>query len=85
MGNFGKASGSALNVGKSQLKFFGSWAGRTEPLGCLAVCGGPLRVLGVEFGTGDAFRNWERRIGSVKKIKLRIWHKHIVGKKQGRE
>ena len=73
VGEFGKASGSALNVGKCKIRYFGSWEGRTEPLGGMAVCDGRLRVLGVEFGAGDnGVVNWEGRIAGVRK-KLGLW------------
>ena len=72
-GEFGRASGSALNIGKSQLKFFGRWAARGDSLGGLGACEGPLRVLGVDFIAGDSSAlNWATRIAAVRR-RMGLW------------
>ena len=73
VGNFGKASGLAINIGKCKIKYFGTWVGKRHSVSGMEVCTGPLRVLGVDFVEGDSsFLNWDRRIVAVRQ-KLGLW------------
>ncbi|KAL6476344.1 hypothetical protein MHYP_G00148430 [Metynnis hypsauchen] len=49
---FGKASGAALNLGKSVVKYFGRWTDRKDAAGGLALSDGPLKILGVSLHAG---------------------------------
>ena len=73
--DFARGTGASINVAKSTIKYFGVWKGRSEGLGGLQVCEGPVRVLGVDF-TGDvredALQNWGKRLTGVK-TKLSVW------------
>ncbi|KAI4890805.1 hypothetical protein NFI96_030933, partial [Prochilodus magdalenae] len=70
---FGKASGAALNLGKSVVKYFGSWTDRRDTAGGLALSNGPLKILGVSFmSEGAARANWEERLAKARK-KLGLW------------
>ena len=70
---FGKASGAALNLGKSVVKYFGSWTDRRDTAGGLALSNGPLKILGVFFmSEGAARANWEERLAKARK-KLGLW------------
>ena len=72
VGNFGKASGSAINMGKCKMKYFGTWVGKRDSVTGMEVCTGPLRVW-VDFVEGDSsFLNWDRRIAAVRR-KLGLW------------
>lgn len=73
VGDFSRASGSALNLRKSQIKFFGAWAGRRDNLGGMSVCDGPMKILGAEFAEGDSSQiNWTKKIAKVR-TKLGLW------------
>ncbi|KAL7852903.1 hypothetical protein SRHO_G00186880 [Serrasalmus rhombeus] len=63
---FGKASGAALNLGKSVVKYFGRWTDRKDAAGGLALSDGPLKILGVSFmQEGAARANWEQRLSQA--------------------
>lgn len=71
--DFGQVAGASLNFAKSSVKFFGRWRGRTEVPGGLALCPGPLKILGVLFETAhSAASNWMLRLSMVQK-KLTLW------------
>ncbi|KAI4900112.1 hypothetical protein NFI96_030424, partial [Prochilodus magdalenae] len=70
---FGKASGAALNLGKSVVKYFGNWADRRDAAGGLALSDGPLKILGVSFMVEGAARaNWEERL-TLARRKMGLW------------
>ncbi|KAL6466349.1 hypothetical protein MHYP_G00241530 [Metynnis hypsauchen] len=70
---FGKASGAALNLGKSVVKYFGRWTDRKDAAGGLALSDGPLKILGVSFMQEGAARvNWEQRLGIARR-KMGLW------------
>jgi len=70
---FGRVAGASLNCAKSSVKFFGRWKDRTEVPGGLPLCKGPLRVLGINFGTSNsATENWTRRFLAVEK-RVNLW------------
>ncbi|KAI4900658.1 hypothetical protein NFI96_009740 [Prochilodus magdalenae] len=70
---FGKASGAALNLGKSVVKYFGNWADRRDAAAGLALSDGPLKILGVSFmAEGAARANWEERL-SLARRKMGLW------------
>ena len=70
---FGKASGAALNLGKSVVKYFGNWADRRDAAGGLALSDGPLKILGVSFmAEGAARANWEERL-TLARRKMGLW------------
>ena len=70
---FSVASGSRVNTGKSQIKYFGKWKDRVDnPLG-FSLCAGPMTLLGISFGNNnDGETNWETKLGKVQK-KLNMW------------
>ncbi|KAK1802550.1 hypothetical protein P4O66_004202 [Electrophorus voltai] len=71
--SFGKASGAALNLGKSVAKYFGCWRHRRDIAGGLALSDGPLKILGVHFTSEGAARvNWAERLAHARK-KLGLW------------
>ncbi len=71
--DFGRVAGAKLNCAKSSVKFFGRWKERTDAPGGLSLCTGPLKLLGVSFGTAhSATANWTRRLLAVQK-KLTLW------------
>ena len=71
--DFGGASGAALNLTKSSVKFFGRWKDRTDVPGGLSHCEGPLRILGVDFVAAQgAVVNWTQKLGAVQK-RLALW------------
>ena len=70
---FGRGSGASLNRNKSQIKYFGKWAERRKALGGIEACGGPIRVLGVDFLPGDSGAvNWSKRLDVVRR-RLGLW------------
>ncbi|KAL6476340.1 hypothetical protein MHYP_G00148500 [Metynnis hypsauchen] len=70
---FGKASGAALNLGKSVVKYFGRWTDRKDAAGGLALSDGPLKILGVSFmQEGAARANWEQRL-DIARRKMGLW------------
>ncbi|KAK1802551.1 hypothetical protein P4O66_004203 [Electrophorus voltai] len=71
--SFGKASGAALNLGKSVANYFGCWRHRRDIAGGLALSDGPLKILGVHFTSEGAARvNWAERLAHARK-KLGLW------------
>ncbi|KAG7473871.1 hypothetical protein MATL_G00100380 [Megalops atlanticus] len=73
IGSFGRAAGTFLNCGKTQVKYFSKWKGRQDVLGGLALCEGPLQVLGMSFlSEGAAHLNWRERLGAASR-KLALW------------
>ncbi|KAL7852819.1 hypothetical protein SRHO_G00186040 [Serrasalmus rhombeus] len=70
---FGKASGAALNLGKSVVKYFGRWTDRKDAARGLALSDGPLKILGVSFmQEGAARANWEQRL-DIARRKMGLW------------
>ncbi|KAL6454983.1 hypothetical protein MHYP_G00365800 [Metynnis hypsauchen] len=70
---FGRASGAALNPGKSVVKYFGRWTDRKDAAGGLALSDGPLKILGVSFmQVGAARANWEKRL-DIARRKMGLW------------
>ncbi|KAL7852802.1 hypothetical protein SRHO_G00185870 [Serrasalmus rhombeus] len=70
---FGNASGAALNLGKSVVKYFGRWTDRKDAAGGLALSDGPLKILGVSFmQEGAARANWEQRL-DIARRKMGLW------------
>lgn len=80
---FEAASGLAINIQKSQVKYFSNWSSRKQQVCGMQVCEGPLRVLGVDFVEGDSSHlNWERKIAGARK-RLGLWQQRpltITGK-----
>lgn len=70
---FSCASGAKVNKGKSQVKYVGKWSDRGEAPCDLALCRGPITILGISYGNNDdAATNWETRLTKVT-AKLNLW------------
>uniref|UniRef100_W5N933 Uncharacterized protein n=1 Tax=Lepisosteus oculatus TaxID=7918 RepID=W5N933_LEPOC len=80
---FGWATGSKINRDKNIIKIFGKWRNKAEVSETLRAELGPIKILGVEFGSGvlrlhnwETQLNWRNRrlsyIGKVQVIKMDI-------------
>lgn len=70
---FSSASGSRINKGKSLIKYLGRWKDRNDKPYGLALCPGPMTLLGISFGNKDDVEsNWEVRLAKVLS-KLNMW------------